>query len=141
MKTFKELIPGDIIYRLQFQTQMDYNYDIIPYVENVDKFIVASTEDEFIWEENYREITYYNSKECNGCYIPNDIVDTDFWEICRYNYNKEIGNGICYSTDKTLLIKKRKDIIKASRADIEKELNKIRKVEKQLLNILEDVKQ
>ena len=137
MKTFKELLPGDIIYRLQFQTQMDYNYDIIPYVENVDKFIVASTEDEFIAEENYREITYYNSKECNGCYIPNDIVDMDLWEI----YNKEIGNGICYSTDKILLIKKRKEIIKAIRADIEKKLNKIRKVEKQLLNILEDVKQ
>lgn len=141
MKTFKELIPGDTIYRLQFQTQMDYNYDIIPYVENVDEFIVTSTEDEIIRKENYREITYYNSKESNGCYIPNNIVDTDFWEVCRYNYNKEIGKGgICYSTDKTRLIKKREDVIKAIRVDIEKELNKIRKVEKQLLNILENVK-
>jgi hypothetical protein len=34
---------------------------------------------------------------------------------------------------------KRQEVIKSIRVDIEKELNKIRKVEKQLLNILEDV--
>ena len=137
MKIFNELVKGDKIYRLQYQSYMDYN-NIIPYVETVDEFTIASSNNEIIGKENYRELAYFNDKEGNGCYIPENIAITNFWDAGRYT--KSIYAGICYSTDKNLLEAKRQEIIKSIRADIEKELNKIRKVEKQLLNILEDVK-
>ena len=117
---------------------MDYNNNIIPYVEAVDEFTIASSNNEIIGKENYRELAYFNDKEGNGCYVPENIAITNFWDTGRYT--KSIYAGICYSTDKNLLEAKRQEIIKSIRTDIEKELNKIRKVEKQLLNILEDVK-
>lgn len=138
MKTFNELVKGDKIYRLQYQSYMDYNNNIIPYVEAVDEFTITSSNNEIIGKENYRELAYFNDKEGNGCYVPKNIAITNFWDTGRYT--KSIYAGICYSTDKNLLETKRQEIIKSIRADIEKELNKIRKVEKQLLNILEDVK-
>ena len=138
MKTFNELVKGDKIYRLQYSSYMDYNNDIIPYVETVDEFTIASSNNEIIGKENYRELAYFNDKEGNGCYVPENIAITNFWDTGRYT--KSIYAGICYSTDKNLLEAKRQEVIKSIRADIEKELNKIRKVEKQLLNILEDVK-
>lgn len=138
MKTFNELVKGDKIYRLQYHSYMDYNNDIIPYVETVDEFTIASSKNEIIGKENYRELAYFNDKEGNGCYVPENIAITNFWDAGRYT--KSIYAGICYSTDKNLLETKRQEVIKSIRADIEKELNKIRKVEKQLLNILEDVK-
>ena len=138
MKTFNELVKGDKIYRLQYQSYMDYNNNIIPYVETVDEFTIASSNNEIIGKENYRELAYFNDKEGNGCYVPENISATNFWDTGKYT--KSIYAGICYSTDKNLLETKRQEVIKSIRADIEKELNKIRKVEKQLLNILEDVK-
>ena len=138
MKTFNELVKGDKIYRLQYHSYMDYNNDIIPYVETVDEFTIASSKNEIIGKENYRELAYFNDKEGNGCYVPENIAITNFWDAGRYT--KSIYAGICYSTDKNLLEAKRQEVIKSIRTDIEKELNKIRKVEKQLLNILEDVK-
>jgi hypothetical protein len=138
MKTFNELVKGDKIYRLQYQSYMDYNNNIIPYVETVDEFTIASSNNEIIGKENYRELAYFNDKEENGCYVPENIAITNFWDTGRYT--KSIYAGICYSTNKNLLEAKRQEIIKSIRADIEKELNKIQKVEKQLLNILEDVK-
>ena len=139
MKTFNELVTGDKIYRLQYQAYMDYNNSIIPYVEAVEEFTIASSNNEIIGKENYRELTYFNDKEGNGCYVPENIAITNFWDTGRYT--KSIYAGICYSIDKNLLEEKRQEVIKSIRADIEKELNKIRKVEKQLLNILEDVEQ
>ena len=138
MKTFDELVKGDKIYRLQYQSYMDYNNNIIPYVETVDEFTIVSSNNEIIGKENYRELTYFNDKEGNGCYVPENIVITNFWDTGRYT--KSIYAGICYSTGKNLLETKRQEVIKNIRTDIEKELNKIQKVEKQLLNILEDVK-
>ena len=138
MKTFNELVKGDKIYRLQYQSYMDYNNNIIPYVEAVDEFTITSSNNEIIGKENYKELAYFNDKEGNGCYVPENISATNFWDTERYT--KSIYAGICYSTDKNLLEVKRQEIIKSIRVDIEKELNKIRKVEKQLLNILEDVK-
>ena len=138
MKTFNELVKGDKIYRLQYHSYMDYNNDIIPYVETVDEFTIASSNNEIIGKENYRELAYFNDKEGTGCYVPENIAITNFWDAG--GYTKSIYAGICYSTDKNLLEAKRQEVIKSIRTDIEKELNKIRKVEKQLLNILEDVK-
>ena len=58
MKTFNELVKGDKIYRLQYQSYMDYNNNIIPYVETVDEFTIASSNNEIIGKENYRELTF-----------------------------------------------------------------------------------
>ena len=51
MKTFNELVKGDKIYRLQYQTYMDYNNSIIPYVEAVEEFTIASSNNEIIGKE------------------------------------------------------------------------------------------
>jgi hypothetical protein len=116
MKTFADLEKGDILYRLDFL--LNLNDKEFPTLSEIKEFTICSIKEEILDDYNkddkYLEITYKNSKEFNGCYVPKYIVNTEAWK-CR---------NLIYSTSYSYIETRRDELEKAIIKVIDKEIKK-----------------